>query len=430
MNNSKAHTFQYRITVVFILIASVIVMSQMLVFISAMKTTEDAISHRRLNLYRTIALHGFALHADTVGVLAIDLLTTAYKGYDRLPENIRQHIDPDWLGVQEIFYGQQEDEFMVLAIKDRSIAPEDTFYIIENVTLLEVSDAEGMLWVSGYTTLMIALFVMACFAIIVVARRLTLPLQLLSRQLHNSTTDDLTLLTVPDQAPREIQQLVGSLNDYRQRLEQLIERERSFTSYASHELRTPLTVARGVAGLLDVSTDPVFIERQKQRLIKATEEMNDVIETLLSLARKESHDTIVPLPISKELLEQVVSDHQQLLRGKAVTTHITLVQEPAVPAPEAVVRILLSNLIRNAMACTTEGSVIVHADSNSLKVIDSGCGLDNKASDYRGYGIGLLIVNDICRKYGWQFSLENNIHQPGCTASIVLRPDGESEISP
>lgn len=50
-------------------------------------------------------------------------------------------------------------------------------------------------------------------------------------------------------------------------------------------------------------------------------------------------------------------------------------------------------------------------------MIDTGIGLDNKPRGYEGFGIGLTIVKDICNKYAWQFSLENNKTQ-GCIASV------------
>jgi len=52
-------------------------------------------------------------------------------------------------------------------------------------------------------------------------------------------------------------------------------------------------------------------------------------------------------------------------------------------------------------------------------VIDTGVGLGEKARGYEGFGIGLLLVHDICNKYNWRFSLQNN-EDAGCCASILF----------
>lgn len=424
MNSRQCHritqSFWFQITTVFILMATVIVSVQMSIFANAIKKSEDRVFERRLSLYKEVAQQGFRYHEDHNGVLSLDLLTTAYIGYQNLPVDIRQQVKADWLGVDEVWMHGSSDEFMVLATRDPSGTGSDTIYIVENISQLEASDEEGAQQIAIYSLAGVGMFALACLSMILIARRLTRPLIQLSNLLQSGGEDDLSLLATPKHSPTEIQQLVHSLNRYRQRLTCLIERERSFTSYASHELRTPLTVIRGVATLLGVSSEPSFVARQQQRLARASNEMNDVVETLLSLIRKSRQEPMVPTRINRAFVQQIIDDHQPLLQEKNVRIHINLTNEPEVIASEPVVRILLSNLIRNAMAHTYEGYISITLDSDCLKVTDSGSGLNPKVSQHSGYGIGLLIVNDICRKYGWEFSLISNSDQCGCTARIDL----------
>ncbi|MGO0308984.1 sensor histidine kinase [Endozoicomonas acroporae] len=415
-------SFRFQITSAFILMASVVVLIQMFLFGVAIKDSEDAVIERRLSLYRDIALRGFQYHMDNNGVLSIDSLTTAYKGHGHLPDHLRENINQGWHGVQEISLNNDSEEYMALTVYEPSVARDELIYIIENISQLEANEHQSALQVGVYSIAGIILFALTCLSMVFIVRRLTAPLIKLSHQLHHAESDDLSLLDIPKYAPEEVRQLVTNLNHYRQRLKHLIERERSFTSFASHELRTPLTVMRGVATLLTISTEPSFIQRQQQRLIKATTDMNDVVETLLGLIRDAGQERSVPTSIGRDILEQVLEDNRQLLTSKAVDAGVILISNPIVRAPESVIRILLSNLVRNAMAHTSHGSVTVEVNDQYLRVIDSGSGLNTQSQTHEGYGIGLLIVNDICRKYGWTFSLTGNNGQPGCTASVQFNP--------
>jgi signal transduction histidine kinase len=92
--------------------------------------------------------------------------------------------------------------------------------------------------------------------------------------------------------------------------------------------------------------------------------------------------------------------------------------------PETSFKILLGNLIKNAFACTEQGQITVAVDQDSIRVTDTGIGLDSKPRGVEGFGLGLLIAHDICRKYDWHLELINN-DRGGCTARINLHPEPE-----
>ena len=81
--------------------------------------------------------------------------------------------------------------------------------------------------------------------------------------------------------------------------------------------------------------------------------------------------------------------------------------------------VVLQNLLKNAIACSENGRVTLLVNEYQIEVIDDGLGLDTKPRGYEGFGIGLVLVRDICRKYNWQFSLENNLGK-GCTAKVAF----------
>ncbi|WP_196221501.1 sensor histidine kinase [Sansalvadorimonas verongulae] len=410
-------TFRSRIALTFTTLSAIIILIQMVLFYDMVLETEDRVLTNRMELYGKLSLDDF--EEDDDGIISVDQLTNAYLGLDKVPEPLRSLLPPEWLGIDEFEIEENVTEYMVYALPDPHLSGH-TVYIVMDIVRLENSTPQRYLWTGRYMILSVLLFTMAAMAVLYLAKHLTLPLSILERRLRESQTDDLSPLSLPVRATLEVHQLANSLNAYRSRLGELIERERSFTRYASHEFRTPLTVIRGVGALLDVSSEPEFIQRQKRRLLNAATAMNDVIDTLLNLAREEKESLKTALEVDHSFLDQIIDDHRQLLRGKAVEVNVSIHKTASVYAPEAVVRILLSNLIRNAMACTQEGEVRIVTESQSLCIIDSGCGLDKQPDGHQGFGLGLLIVNDICRKYGWDFSLTNNASGTGCAAEVIF----------
>nr|WP_272873578.1 HAMP domain-containing sensor histidine kinase [Aliamphritea spongicola] len=214
--------------------------------------------------------------------------------------------------------------------------------------------------------------------------------------------------------------MVETFNDYQARIRDLLERERAFNRYTSHELRTPLMVMKGAITLLGESKDEAFIEKQRQRLEKATGEIGEFIETLLTLTKAVEGAELIPRALSEEELTNIVANHQHLLNNKAVEWWVKVEGDPVIRMPEAAFHILLGNVIKNAFACVERGVVSVVVNSEGIQVCDTGPGLYGKSSASEGFGLGLLLVRDICHRYGWSFELKDNSASgsSGCTAVI------------
>ena len=96
--------------------------------------------------------------------------------------------------------------------------------------------------------------------------------------------------------------------------------------------------------------------------------------------------------------------------------------ELILPVDPGLVKIVVSNLVRNAFFFTASGSVHVLQNADSLTVSDSGPGIPAKAVEQvfirhyhdvgsTGAGIGLSLVKRICDCYGWQVRLESSENQ-------------------
>ena len=83
------------------------------------------------------------------------------------------------------------------------------------------------------------------------------------------------------------------------------------------------------------------------------------------------------------------------------------ITEAEIDIPEYAFHILLGNVIKNAFAYTQIGSVNVKVYCDKIEVLDTGKGVSIDTPKVEGYGLGLLLVRDICHRYGWYFDLIN-----------------------
>lgn len=291
-------------------------------------------------------------------------------------------------------------------------------YLLHYDEVYETS--EQQMYQQQYKQMLISLLLLAIslYIILKVSDRLTSPLSNLSNQLKQRSVNHFKPLDLPDKnATKEIHLLTQRINEYQEKIKNLIEKERSFTRYASHELRSPLMVMRGAISLLSHADSPEFVERQRLRLKASTDEMDYFVNTLLSLTRNEKLDSDNATLIKEPLLQKIILSHQHLLEGKPVKCNTQWLAPCQAKASNNIVQIILGNMLKNAFLNTLEGAVTIQVEENAISIIDTGIGLKEKSDQAEGFGLGLLIVKDICKLYDWQFSLKDNPDK-GCTATI------------
>lgn len=350
----------------------------------------------------------------------VDEFTTGYLGLEALPDsnliNVRFPVDE----AVEITKGYaDETEYFVMKFH----LPESDvgdIYIVHQDPAFELGEEEILRTQAWQMLTSLGLLAISLLVVMRISDRLTAPVSLFAKQIANRSPDDTTKVELPPGlATRELLQLVESYNHNQQQIKALIERERSFNRMASHELRTPLMVMKGATSLLSYSSDEAFIRKQQIRLKNATDEMNDFIEALLSLTKSEKNQELSQRVLGSHEIEDIIDTHNALLDAKSVTATIEMRRAPQITMPKSSFKLLLGNLLKNAFACTDVGTVTVIVDTDKISVKDTGIGLDSKPRGDEGYGLGLLIAKDICRKYGWILALARN-ETGGCTASITL----------
>lgn len=242
----------------------------------------------------------------------------------------------------------------------------------------------------------------------------------------------------PETTNTEVLVLINALDQFTQRLQSFLDRERAFTRDASHELRTPLAVIRGNAELMLVSPDLNDEDRTAVHRIMATaHDMRELTETLLMLAHEEKDDIPQEDVIVNDLLEDLVGRLAPLLKESENNVEVEAKVLLQLRAPIQVVNILFTNLLRNAINHTRSGTITVLVHDQMVTVSDTGHGIDEESlkrifepfyraenadeMDTQGHGLGLSIVRRLCARYGWDVKATSAVGK-GTSVSILF-PD-------
>ncbi|MEM1436751.1 MAG: HAMP domain-containing sensor histidine kinase [Pseudomonadota bacterium] len=254
------------------------------------------------------------------------------------------------------------------------------------------------------------LFSLVC---LVVIRSIDRPLRRLERwsaALDENGADE----QLPELRFLELRQFAQRLRSAFERLREGVEKEQFFLRNASHELRTPLSILSANVELIDRLTQRPERSAVEQasfdRQYRALEEVRLLIETLLWLNRQSDRSPSVAVVDLKAELDQIVQSHQYLLEARAVTFSIQDASE-TLHQPVAPVRVVLSNLVRNAFQHAPDGEVRICIDAYRVSVRNAVVpdavdrSLEPAEAESR-FGLGLQLVKMLCDRFQWSYVSE------------------------
>ncbi len=221
---------------------------------------------------------------------------------------------------------------------------------------------------------------------------------------------------------REVTSLADALNGLTERIGQFLERERNFTRDASHELRSPITVIKMACELL--LNDEAINDRNRKQIMRIQRNANDMeelIETLLLLARESDHLLSSEDISINDIVREEIERAESLLDNKKLKITINETHQLNIKAPDKVLSVMVGNIIRNAFSYTDEGEVNILINQSGLMIEDSGIGMSDKQLDNiftaferekqrGGYGVGLTIVKMLSDRYNWPIEIDSKLN--------------------
>lgn len=206
-----------------------------------------------------------------------------------------------------------------------------------------------------------------------------------------------------------------------------------FVAIAAHELRTPLTVVQGYMDILNSEGKnqlSIFNLENLQKMIQSTNELRDLINKLLNIARIERGEMEIfleKLDITRHIEENVHQHEPSAVRNEQELTYTTSeTRHVYVPADSSSITEVLNNLIGNAIKFTGPNGKIsvkmtVDNDKVRVEVSDNGPGVPDELHDKlftkfyraerslisgtRGTGLGLFISRTIIKLQGGEIGI-------------------------
>ena len=412
---SSTKSLTGRLALFFGLMAVIITAFVYAVFIAALYLSEDRVGERRILIDRNYAVTLF--EAGAQGEVRIDDLTTAFNDPSLVPDRYQKYIDN-----KESFIGEVGDEPHSRMVYIGEYSHEGVTYpliLLSEIDRIEF-DVTELLYATSFVLTLLAILIFSFGALLYrLSQQLIEPFNSLAKQLESNKNNLNQEFSVQEGAAIEFRQLTNQLNEYRREINALVKREQAFARYSSHELRTPLTVARGSNKLLLRSQMTEFQHRQVKRVDDAVSQMSEMVDALLGLVRYERNQDDAPIRLfSQQELEQIIAKNSAQASEKQVDVTLEVEGEPSIRATSAILNMLIGNLLRNAIAATNQGKVEITLTQHLISIHDQGEGLTEQYNP-SGHGLGLLIVEDLCNRYHWDFELIN--HQDGgCVALVVF----------
>ena len=218
--------------------------------------------------------------------------------------------------------------------------------------------------------------------------------------------------------PKLVETNVKEFSYLQKEIERMINRndevfnsQKLFIENASHELQTPLTIALNKLDLLIENSD--LKEKEVMSLVETKQtlwRMVNLNKSLLMLSRIENNQYKNNVEVNfTTLTKDLIEDYEEILEAEEIKLETNFKADFILDFNIDLARILISNLIRNAIKHNNEEKIIkIESDSNQFIISNTGknATLDSNLIFNRFYkqgtsdgnnGLGLSIVDTIIR---------------------------------
>jgi signal transduction histidine kinase len=233
-------------------------------------------------------------------------------------------------------------------------------------------------------------------------------------------------------AERKISELNEELNHHVRQVEAANKELEAFSYSVSHDLRAPLRHVTGFVELLNKRDLSALDEKSRhylQVISEAAEKMGALIDDLLAFSRMGRAEMMKTRVDVDRMVKEIIAELEAETEGREIAWEIAPL--PLVEADPAMLRLVLVNLIANALKFTRSRSrarIEIGADCDQPEetiffVRDNGVGFDPKYVDklfglfqrlhsteeFAGTGVGLANVRRIIHRHGGRTWAEGTV---------------------
>jgi signal transduction histidine kinase len=219
----------------------------------------------------------------------------------------------------------------------------------------------------------------------------------------------------------------------------------------SHEFRSPLHI---ILGYLELAREGAFGEYPDglhdalDKVAWNAGSLLELVEDFLDLAKLESGTVSVERLDVGALVRTLVGDNELLVNGRPITLRTEVPKAvPLVVADAAKLRVVVQNLLTNALKFTERGDVVVTVESPldglvQIRVRDTGPGIPAESREAifdlyrqlqpgdmrrRGVGLGLALARRFARAMGGELGVESTVGV-GSTFTLTLPAAGSAPV--
>jgi len=231
---------------------------------------------------------------------------------------------------------------------------------------------------------------------------------------------------------REKEKILSQLQTQKEELELLNEAKDKLFAIIAHDLRSPLTSMQGILYLIK---DDLLSQEEVKALIPEIEgslqQNMDVMEDLLAWAKEQLSGVkmeIEPVEVSP-LVNDIVSSQAFLAEKKGITVNYDLSTELKILADKNALRLVVRNLVSNAIKYTKRGDKIDISSSQNngnvqIEIKDTGIGIPESATDKifkskswtregtnneKGTGFGLSLSKEFVERMNGRIWFESEV---------------------
>lgn len=309
----------------------------------------------------------------------------------------------------------------------------------------------GNLTITGFFVFLVLMLAFAAFFGALLMRKMMRPVYDMTRTARSISASDLSMRIDTVHSHDELKELAETFNGMLDRIQKSYEQQNRFVSDASHELRTPLSVISGYANLLRRwgSDDKEVLNESVEKIIEEAENMQQLVERLLFLARadKQTQQVHLELFCVSDMMSEIAAETRMIDEGHEISEEIKA--DVMLTADPALMKQAVRAVVENSVKYTPAGGNILLCCRRTpefveLTVADTGAGISEKdlphifdrfykadESRTRGKkgssGLGLSIVKWIVERHGGKIQVESKSGS-GTTTKILL-PENQATDS-